>query len=217
MTPNDVIAEVRREVQDNALLRTPDSYVATTLLSYVNRVLKQTCVLRPDLFAFVGDIVPTPNTVTQTLPDDSMRLVDIFSVKDGNSICEVSRETLDQTHPMWRTDEPGAPVNYMRHIKNPNVYFLYPRPSTGIVLVGEYVKTPANYTVNQDIPQLPDTYLPVLVTGVCALVYGTDNATQDRQKFIQFQELYAQALGVNLQARAVTDTKASGMNPKEVL
>lgn len=217
MTPNDIITDARRLAQDNGLLRAPDTYSAATLLSFVNQVLRQTAVLRPDLFTVIADIPTTPNAVEQTLPANSMRLVNIFAVKDGTAITEVSREMMDQSYPQWRLDPAGTPVNYMRHIRNPNQYFLYPKPSAGVVLEGEYVQVPPAYTLNQQIALLPDAFQPVIVSGVLMLISGVENNTQNTQRFTQFQAMYAQTLGANLQARVTTDTKSSGLDPKQVI
>ena len=49
------------------------------------------------------------------------------------------------------------------------------------------------------------------------LISGVENNTQSTQRFSQFQEMYAQTLGANLQARVTTDTKSSGLDPKQVI
>ena len=217
MTPSQVIADVRRVIQDGQLLRTTNEYIDSTLLSFVNQVLRQTALLRPDLFTLMTDISTTAGVVDQSMPADSIRLVNIFAVKDGNAITEVSREAMDQSYPQWRSDAAGLPVNYMRHVRNPNKYFLYPKPSSGVVLSGEYAQTPPVYTASQTIALLPDSFQPVIVAGVVMMVSGIESATADPNRFKQFQEMYAQALGGNLQARVITDTKPSGLDAKQVI
>jgi hypothetical protein len=217
MTPNDIIVDVRRIAQDNGLLRTSDTYSAAALLAFTNQILRQTAILRPDLFTLMTDISTTPNVVEQSMPSDSIRLVNIFAVKNGNAVLEVSREAMDQSTPSWRTEAAGSPVNYMRHIRNPNRYFLYPKPTSGVVLTGEYAQSPPTYTLSQTIALLPDAFQPAMVAGVLMLVSGIENPTTDSARFKQFQEVYSQTLGVNLQSRTVTDTKASGLDPKQVI
>ncbi len=217
MTPNDIIVDVRRIAQDNGLLRTSNTYSAAALLAFTNQILRQTAILRPDLFTLMTDISTTPNVVEQSMPSDSIRLVNIFAVKNGNAVLEVSREAMDQSTPSWRTEAAGSPVNYMRHIRNPNRYFLYPKPTSGIVLTGEYAQSPPTYTLSQTIALLPDAFQPAMVAGVLMLVSGIENPTTDSARFKQFQEVYSQTLGVNLQSRTVTDTKASGLDPKQVI
>ena len=217
MTPNDIIVDARRLAQDNGLLRTPDTYTAAALLGFVNQILRQTAILRPDLFVLQGDIATTANVVEQSMPSDSIRLMNIFAIKNGNAVLEVSREALDQSYPQWRTVAAGTPVNYMRHVQNPNKFFLYPRPISGIVLTGEYAQSPPAYTLSQNIALLPDAFQPIMVLGVVMLIAGVENATGDGVRFKQFQDSYTQALGVNLQTRALTDTKEGGLPPEQVI
>jgi len=99
MTPAEVIAEVRNVVQDT---RTPYRYSDTLLLGFLNTTLKRMAILRPDLFTVIGDIPVTANTVVQSCPAGAVRLVEIFQVKNGDVLTEVSREILDQTYPEWR-------------------------------------------------------------------------------------------------------------------
>jgi len=217
MTPNDIIVDARRLAQDNGLLRTPDTYSASALLGFVNQTIRQTAVMRPDLFVLQADIPTTAGVVEQSMPSDSIRLMNIFAVKNGNAVLEVSRESLDQSYPQWRTVAAGTPVNYMRHVQNPNRYFLYPKPSAGIVLSGEYAQSPPVYTLNQTIALLPDAFQPVMVSGVMMLIAGVENATGDPNRYVQFQNAYAQALGVNLQTKVLTDTKEGGLDPRQVI
>lgn len=217
MTPNDIILDVRRLAQDNGLLRTPDSYSADLLLSFVNQVLRKTALLRPDLFALMGDIPTTPNVVEQSMPSDSVRLMNIFGVSGKGSVLEVSRETMDQSYPQWRYDPSGTPVNFMRHPQNPNKYFLYPRPIAGVELAAEYSQAPPTYTLSQTILLLSDAYQPVIVSGVLMLISGIENVTVSPERYKQFQEAYERALDVNFKSRVVTDTKEAGFDPKQVI
>ena len=217
MTPNDIISDVRRLAQDNGLLRTPDTYTAATLLAFVNQAIRQISVLRPDLFVLMGDIPTTPNVVEQSMPSDSIRLMNIFAVKNSNAVLEVSREAMDQSYPEWRTVAAGTPVNYMRHVQNPNKFFLYPKPSSGIILTGEYAQSPPAYTLSQTIALLPDAFQPTVVMGVMSLISSVENTNADPNRFKQFQDTFAQTLNVNLQARILTDTKEGGLPPEQVI
>ena len=214
MTPQDVITEVRRLVQDES---SPYRYSDATLLGHVNQTLKRILILRPDLFSYIGDIPTTANTVLQSCPADSSRLVEIFQVKNGNAITEVSRDMLDQSAPGWVAETAGTPVNYVRHVRNPNKFFLYPSPVAGTILVGEYVKTPPNYTISQTIDILPDSYFPVVVDGTVYLVESTDNEHVNSGRAKLFYDSFTQNLGVSLQSRQITDTEEGGLDPKQVV
>lgn len=214
MTPQDVITQVRRLVQDESA---PLRYSDTVLLGFVNETLKRMAVLRPDLFSYIGEITTTPNTVLQSCPSDSVRLVEIFQVKDGSAITEVSRDTLDQSAPGWVSETAGTPVNYVRHVRNPNKFFVYPRPTSGIILIGEYVQSPSNYTLNQTILLLPDSYFSTVVDGTVYLAESVDNEHVNSGRAKLFFDSFAQSLGVGLQSRSITDTEEGGLDPRQVV
>jgi hypothetical protein len=214
MTPSDVILEVRRLLSDTL---TPQRYSDTFLLGFVNQTLKRISILRPDLFALIGDISTTANTVLQSMPSDSIRLMEIFQIKNGDAITEVSRETFDQTYPNWVNETPGIPVNFMRHVRNPNKFFVYPRPISGVILVGEYAQTPPTYSLNATIALLPDAYFPSVVDGVLFLAESIDDESANSGRAKVFQDSFVQSLGVSLQSRTITDTDEGGLDPRQVI
>jgi hypothetical protein len=214
MTPAEVITEVRRIVQDT---KAPQRYSEAELLGYVNMTLKRMVMLRPDLFSTIEDIPTAENTVLQSLPSGAVRLVEVFRVKNGNAITEVSREMLDQSTPDWTVAPAGSPVNFVRHVRNPTRYYLYPPPTKNLLLVGEYVKTPPTYTINQQITVLPDAYLPALVDGTVFLAESVDNEHVNSNRAKLYQDSFIQTLGVSLQSRATTDTEEGGLEPKQVI
>ena len=214
MTPADVITEVRRLVQDQV---TPYRYSDAVLLGYVNQTMKRMAILRPDLFTDIVDIPTTASSAVQGLPADAIRLVDIFQVKGGNAITEVDRETMNRNYPGWMNEAAGTPVNFMRHVKNPDRYFLYPRPAAGIVLVGEYAKSPIDYTISTTIDVISDTYFPVIVDGTVYLAESIDDEHIQSGRAKLFYESFVNQLSTGLQSRTVTDTKMAGMESGEVI
>lgn len=195
----------------------PYRYSDTLMLGWVNQTLKRMAVLRPDLFSFIGDIPTTADTVLQSCPSDSLRLVEIFQIKNGDAVTEVNRDVLDQMYPNWVNEAAGTPVNFMRHVRSPNKFFLYPRPTTDIVLVGEYAQVPPTYTINQTIASLPDAYLPVAVDGVVFLAESVDNEHVNSGRAKLFQDSFNQTLAAGLQVRNITDTEEGGMDPRQVI
>lgn len=214
MTPADIITEARTLIQDS---RTPYRYSDTVMLNFVNQTLKRMSILRPDLFSIIGDIPTTANTVIQSCPADSLRLVEIFQIKNGDAVTEVNREVLDQMSPGWVNEAAGTPLNFMRHVRNPNKFFLYPRPTAGVILVGEYAQVPPNYILNQTIAALPDAYLPVAADGVVFLAESVDNEHVNSGRAKLFQDSFNQTLAAGLQTRTITDTEEGGMDPKQVI
>lgn len=210
MTPADVIAEVRRLAQDQ---RAPYRYSDADLLGYVNQTLKRMANMRPDLFSAIGDLTTTADSAVQALPADAIRLVDIFSVKNGNAITEVDRETMDRNYPSWSAEPSGTPVNFMRHVKNPDRFFLYPRPAAGVVLVGEYAQVPPTYTLNQTITAPADSFFPTIVNGTMFLAQSIDDEHVSSGRAKLFLDAFTQDLSASFSSRVVTDTKAAGFKP----
>jgi hypothetical protein len=211
MTPADVIDSARRVLRDGVFLRSPDTYAAATLLVFVNNTIKRMVTLRPDLFTIVATVATTPNVALQTMPSDSFRLVDIFQVTSANTLEEVDRLQFNRTDINWAAEAAGTPVKFMRHPRNPNRYFLYPRPTTGITLQAEYVKIQPTYNLNDTITGLPDDYLPAVVDGVIYSVLSFENEINQTQlgqmRAKMYWESFTQTLGVSLQMRALTDTE----------
>jgi hypothetical protein len=214
MTPAGVITEVRRILSDTLA---PQRYNDTLLLGFVNQTLKRMAILRPDLFATIGNISTTADTVLQSMPSDSIRLMEIFQVFNGNAVTEVSRDTFDQTYPNWVNETPGTPVNFMRHVRNPNKFFVYPRPISGVTLVGEYAQSPADYALNDTILLLPEAYFPIVIDGTVFLTESIDNESVSAGRAKLFQDSFIQSMGVGLQARTVTDSEEGGLDPKQVI
>lgn len=208
MTPEQVLTEVRRLIQDTDSTRY--RYTDTALLGHMNQVLKRMCHVRPDLFIVYGDIPTQAGKSLQTLPDGAVRLVEIYHVKGGEAVVETVRETLDETYPGWHSATPGTPINYVRHMRNPDKYFLTPPPATGTILVGEYVQTPPNYMLKQPI-ELSDVYFPIVVDGTIWLTESIDNEHVNSGRAEMYKKTFYEGLGITLETRAVTDTESGGM------
>ena len=209
-----VITEVRRILQDN---NTPYRYSDAYLLGFANQALKRMAVLRPDLFAYIGTVTCTANAVIQSAPTDSIRIMEVFQVDGGSGVTEVSRDSLDETYPGWMNDAAGTCVNWMRHVRNPNRFFIYPKAPVGQVLVVEYAQTPPDYAADADVALLPDAYFPVVVDGAIFLAESVDNEHVNSNRAQLFQQTFTQALGVSAQSRTLTDTEEAGLDPKQVI
>ncbi len=209
-----VITEVRRIIQD---VNSPQRYSDATLLGFANQALRRIAVLRPDLFAYIGEIPCTAGAVLQSMPAGSIRVMEIFSVKDGDGVTEASRVALDETYPGWMNDPSGPTVNWMRHTRNPNRFFIYPKAPSGLVLIGEYSQTPTIYGMDEEVALLPDAYFPVVVDCTVFLAESVDNEHVNSNRAQLFQQSFTQALGVSAQARAITDTEESGLPKDQVI
>ena len=210
MTPAEVITEVRRLVQDQQV---PYRYSDAVLLGYVNQTLKRMAIVRPDLFSDIVDIPTAPDTAVQSLPAGAVRLVDIFQVKGGPAIDEVDRETMNRNYPNWMSEPAGVPVNFMRHVKNPDRFFLYPPPLAGTVLIGEYAMSPPDYALADEIAVVAPAYFPAIVDGTVFMAESIDDEHVASGRAKLFYDSFVSQLSTNLQSRKVTDTKAAGLEP----
>ena len=208
MILNDVITEVRRLLQD---INSPQRYSDTVLLGFANQALKRIAVLRPDLFAFVSTVTCTENAVLQAAPTDSIRVIEVFSVQNGNGIIETTREALNNAYPTWMNDTAAAAVNWMRHIRNPNKFFIYPKAPANQVLDIEYAQTPPTYTGTATVSLLSDAYFPVVVDATVFLAESIDNEHVINQRAQLFQQSFTNALGIAAQTRAITDPETGGL------
>jgi hypothetical protein len=212
MLVSDVIGQARVLLQDTKVTY---RYSDSVMIGFVNQALKRMLYFRPDLFTTIGSISLTQDTVVQSLPSGGVRLVEIFSVSGGSALLEVSREMLDLSTPTWVSDTAGTPVNYARHVRNPTKFFVYPRPTAGVSLIGEYVNTPATYTaVGNTIANLPDTYLPSLVDCVVFLAESVDDEHVNSGRAKLYYDSFVQSLGANLGLRPLTDTEDAGLAPQ---
>ena len=197
MILNDVITEARRILQDTV---SPQRYSDTVMLGFANQALKRIAVLRPDLFAIIADIPTTQNEVVQSMPADSIRLLEIYSVKDGNGIIETNREILDQSLPTWMNTTAGPAINFMRHVRNANKFFIYPKAPANQTLIGEYAQTPPVYAGDATV----------------FIAESVDNEHVNSNRAQLFQTSFTQALGVAAQSRAITDTERGGLDEEDV-
>ena len=214
MILNDVIAEVRRIVQDETATY---RYSDVNLLALCNQALKRIQLLRPDLFAYVGTMTCTAGAVIQTAPSDSLRIIEVYSINGtGVGLVEAVREVLDQTLPTWPNDTAAAAINWMRHVRNPNKFFIYPQAPAAQVLDIEFSQVPTTYDGTTAVTLLPDAYFPVVVDAVVFLVESIDNehVTSGRAKL--YKDSFTEMLGVTAASRPVTDTEEAGQDPIKV-
>ena len=214
MTLGDIIAEARILLQDtrSSLYR----YFDADLLKFGNQTLKRMAVLRPDLFSYIGEITCTAGTVIQSAPTDSIRIMEIFNVKDGAAIRETNREVLDQTYPAWMNDTASACVNWMRHPRNNNKFFIYPKAPVGQILIGEYAKSPPTYDADDTIELLPEAYYSVIIDGLVYVAESIDNEHVNSGRAQVFQKAFADGLAVNMEQRKVVDFEAAGLEQEKV-
>ncbi len=213
MILDDVIIEVRRIIQDET---TAYRYSDAFLLGICNQGLKRIQLLRPDLFAYNGTITCTQGEVMQSAPSDSLRVIEVYSIVGGTGLVEADREVLDQTLPTWVNDTEAAAINWMRHVRNPNKFFIYPQAPASQDLNIEYSQVPPTYDGTTAITLLPDAYFPVMVDVVVWLVESVDNENVSNGRAKMYQESFMASLGHSSASLPVTDTETAGQDPLKV-
>jgi hypothetical protein len=206
---NDVIVEVRRLIQDETTTyRLSDAF----MLGLCNQVLQRVQLIRPDLFAYFGTLTCVQGEVLQTAPADSLRIIEIHGIVGGNRLIEVNRLTLDQTAPGWANDTEAAAVNWMRHIRNGNKFFIYPQAPAAQVLDIEYSQVPTTYDGTTAVTLLPDAFFPTVIDGVVWLAESIDNENVIGERAKMYKDSFMESLGATSLGRPalVTDTEIAG-------
>jgi len=187
------------------------------MLAMCNQALKRVQLFRPDLFAKTGTVANVAGEVIQSAPTDSLRVIEVLSINgSGVGIVEADREVLDQTLPTWPNDTAGPAVNWMRHVRNPNKFFIYPQAPADQTLDIEYSQVPPTYDGVTTVALLPDAYESVVVDAVVFLVESVDNESVNAGRAKLFFESFTQALGVGTLVRTLTDTESGGIDPAKV-
>lgn len=216
MILSDVITEARKLLQDTNADVSLQRFSDATLLGFANQTLKRIALIRPDLFAYVGEISCTAGEVVQSAPSDSIRLMEIFRVKNGSAVRETNRQTIDQTYPGWVDATAGATVNWMRHPRNPNKFFIYPKAPAAHVLIGEYAKAPPDYASGDTVALLPDAYFTTVIDGTVFLAESIDNEHITSGRAKMFFDNFAASLEANYKTRLFTDLESAGMDKREL-
>lgn len=212
-TVQDVVTEVRDAVQDTGGI---PRYSDAQITRAVNQVLKRIALLRPDLFSYVTNFTCAAGAM-QTLPVDNFRLLDVFQVASGDNVNEVNRETLDLMSSSWQSGTQGPAQDWMRHIRNPSIFFVYPPSPVGQVLSIEYCRAPGTYTLTSVVPLLSDVYFPCVVDGTVWILESVDNEHVNSGRAKMMMDSFMQMLGVTVQTKAITDNETSGQDPAKVI
>lgn len=204
---DDIIVTVRRLIQDET---TAYRYSNDFLLDLCNQGLKRIQLMRPDLFAYVGTVSCSQGEVSQSAPSDSLRIIEVYSIVGGGGLVEANREVLDQTLPSWMNDAEAAAVNWMRNVRNPNKFFIYPQAPAAQVLTVEYSQVPPTYNGSTTVTLLADAYIPALVDIVVFLAESIDNEHVSNGRAKMYKDLFMSEMGASVATLPVTDTETAG-------
>ena len=212
-TPQDVITEARRAISD--VRAAAYRYSDLQLLGLVNQTLQRIALLRPDLVSVVDDMTCVVGAI-QTAPAASMRVMDVLLSGDGHSVNEVNRETMDLAVSTWQIGTAGQARDWMRHVRAPNRFFVFPPSPAGQTLTIEYAESPTPLGLSDVVPHLPDAYFPCVLDGVVWLAESIDNEHVNSGRAKMFQDTFYQGLGVTSKNKDVTDFEQSNLPAAQV-
>lgn len=209
MTPATIFPDVRVLINDTDA--TSYRYTDAVLILKLDDALKRVALLRPDLFTVIADVPCTAGLTMMTVPNKG-RIVEVFQVTGGQGVVESSLEIFNSTAPTWRTDTAAPAANWMRHVRNPSIFFIYPQAPGGQSLSCEYTVAPTVAALGDTII-LSDTYLPAVKDMLVAVVEWGDDESNLSQRAEAFYKRAVQSLQMNLQTNPMMDAEAGGEPP----
>lgn len=203
---SDCINEARGILQDRDTT-TDYRYSDADMVDYANSALGAIALHRPDLFSTIGTIPVTAATTIQSAPAGSLRIMEVFRINAGRVVKECLHDDLDMYNVNWHNDAAGPTVNWIRHPRDPNKFFVYPQvdAATAIVgLFGQWAASPAIVTAASAIP-IPDAYKPVIVEYLVWRAESRDDEYVSSPRAVLFLEAFKASLGVSARTKATAD------------
>lgn len=209
MTPATIFPDVRVLINDND--SSAYRYSDTVLLTKLDAALKRIALIRPDLFTTIAAVSCTPGSTVQQVPNYA-RIIEVYQVVGGGGVVEANREVFDQTVPNWRSDPADAATNWMRHVRNPSVFFIYPQAPNGQSLLCEYTVAPAVSSMSDVIPT-SDVYQPVVQDMLVAVIEWGDDEFNLSQRAEIFYKRVLEALGITAKNKEMLDNETGAESP----
>lgn len=212
-TVADILLDVRELIQDSsaATPRFSDAFI----IRKINQVVRRCVILRPDLFTYRTTFVLAADTL-QTGPSDSVRIMDIMGNSAGDQVKEVSQDVLDLMVPTWPSITPGVVQNWMRFPRDPNRFYVYPKPVAADTVDLMYARCPPTMASGDTVP-MQDVYFPVVVDGTVWLMESVDAEHVESGRAKMFQDSFMNGLTGSLAARRLVDSMGAGMPKDEVI
>jgi len=168
MTPQDIITEARYILNDTNSTGVGYRQGDTELLGYVNSSLVECAVLRPELFATIGDMTCVVGQCEQSISfTDVVALLEVLSIHQGAALTPFDMVAMNAYNPGWRTDTAAAARQWSRFTNDPLKFFIYPKaPVTPQVLDVRYARNPATFAIGDTITDVPAALKTALVEFV---------------------------------------------------
>lgn len=164
MTPAQIIASARYTLNDTMTdYRQSDD----ELLGYINDGLKEAVILRPELFATIGDYNCIADQCEQgILFADAVALMEVLCIHGGSALLPFDLMAMNAFNPGWRTDTAGPATQWTKFANDPLKFYVYPKAPANQVLDVRYVRNPTTVALGDSIIDLPVVYQPALVDYV---------------------------------------------------
>lgn len=173
-------------------------YTDADLMGYANDCLVEIAIRRPDLFSTVDEITCVEGSIQRVTAARALALLDIYNVKNGRVVTEVTRYNLDRYDENWRSAAPAAAKHWMRNTGSALGFFVYPPATAGQVLIGEWSTAPAAYTI-QD--QVPIPYTTSIKDYIVFRAEARDDEHVTSGRALAFYKAFERGLGLEVQAK----------------
>lgn len=202
----DVIRSTAATLNDEDHVRWP----VAELFDAINQAASATVVLRPSANA-VSKNLTLVEGAEQTLPQDSIQLLDIIANDDGTPVDRTERYLLDAQAPGWRKEKKRSRIRHFTYDdRAPNKFYVYPPAEAGVVVEAMYSEPPPLVTSETDTLALGRVYLPAIINYVLYRAFSKDSEFADGQIAMLHYQSFSQALGIqNQSAVAVSPNKAA--------
>lgn len=183
MTPQDIITEARRILNDTVATRYRNT--DAEMLGWVNALLDIMVDVRPDLFSKIGSHTCTDGAEQTAAFTRISRVLDVRRVVGGNAILLADKAALDAFLPGWYSATPAAAVNWLPGI-SPFKFYLYPPAAITQSVEVQYAEAPATLTLTDPVP-VSDNYQPALVSGVVGWCETKDDESVNSNRASQLK------------------------------
>ena len=195
-----IIARARDILQDSSGVRWLDA----ELLRWISDGQNEIALYKPEATSVTEDFDTAAQT-KQTLPATGLRLLKVVrnrgatSAKaDGNAIRVVSSEILDAQNPGWHSAAGVDTVlHYIHDMRDPKVFYLFPKPNSGRSIEICYSKEPTAITSTGNTISLLAIFLGPLLDYVLHRCYLKDSEfAGNAQRAAAHYAVFANAMGI---------------------
>lgn len=157
-------------------------YSDADLLQYGNDALDAIVSVQPQWFYAIAELTCIDGTTIQALNvSDSLGIVDVMNVKNGNVIRKTSKSVMDAFKPGWHTDSAAAATEWMPAEDDPSRFYIHPKAPSNQVIIVQYVQKPAEYAIGATHP-LPSTFTPIIAKYIVAMCHSRDSGDSETAK-----------------------------------